>query len=148
MRRLIGVTILVAGVVLAVMVGQRMSTDAMTVVVGVVFGVAASIPTSLLVVAATRSRREEGYRLSRDELRSPQPAPPQVYVVNPGKQPGQSNVPWLPGAMQGQWPGVPGTTGGNSLYAAGQPPRRFKVVGEDERWLEEPSYNVIDMINE
>ena len=129
MRRLIGVTILVAGVVLAVMVGQRMSTDAMTVVVGVVFGVAASIPTSLLVVAATRSRREEGYRLSRDELRSPQPAPPQIYVVNPGKQPGQSNVPWL------------GGSGNDDLYKSSQPPRRFKLVGEDERWLEDDEQN-------
>ncbi|MEZ4767477.1 MAG: hypothetical protein R2844_03520 [Caldilineales bacterium] len=137
MRRLIGVTILVAGVVLAVMIGQRMSTDAMAVAVGVVFGVAASIPTSLLVVAATRSRREEGYRLRRDELRPP-PPPPQIYVVNPGGQSGQGSVPWLANGMQGQWPGVPGSDG---LYAAGQPPRRFKVVGEDERWLEEDEQN-------
>ena len=144
MRRLIGVTILVAGVVLAVMVGQRMSSDAMAVAIGVVFGVAASIPTSLLVVAATRSRREEGYRPPRDELRPPPPAP-QIYVVNPGTQPGQGNLPWLASGMQGQWPGVPGS---NGLYAAGQPARRFKVVGEDERWLEEQSFNVIDMINE
>ena len=144
MRRLIGVTILVAGVVLAVTVGQRMSTDAMAVAIGVVFGVAASIPTSLLVVAATRSRREEGYRPPRDELRSSAPAP-QMYVVNPGTQPGQGNLPWLANGMQGQWPGVPGS---NGLYAAGQPARRFKVVGEDERWLEEQSLNVIDMINE
>ena len=144
MRRLIGVTILVAGVVLAVTVGQRMSTDAMAVAIGVVFGVAASIPTSLLVVAATRSRREEGYRPPRDELRPPPPAP-QIYVVNPGTQSGQGNLPWLASGMQGQWPGVPGS---NGLYAAGQPARRFKVVGEDERWLEEQSFNVIDMINE
>ena len=122
MRRLIGVTILVAGVVLAVMVGQRMSTDAMAVAIGVVFGVAASIPTSLLVVAATRSRREEGYRPPRDELRSPPTAPPQIYVVNPGTQPGQVAAPWL---------GTP------DLYASSQPARRFKLVGEDERWLED-----------
>ncbi len=121
MRRLIGVTILVAGVVLAVTVGQRMSTDAMAVAIGVVFGVAASIPTSLLVVAATRSRREEGYRPPRDELRSPPPAP-QIYVVNPGTQPGQGNLPWL---------------GAPDLYAGSQPARRFKLVGEDERWLED-----------
>ena len=145
MKRLIGLTILVAGVVLAVMIGQRMSSDAMAVAIGVVFGVAASIPTSLLVVAATRSRREEGYRPPRDELRSPPPAAPQIYVVQPGTQPGQGNLPWLANGMQGQWPGVPGSGG---LYAAGQPPRRFKLVGEDERWLEEPSFNVIDMINE
>ncbi|MCB9131070.1 MAG: hypothetical protein H6647_09025 [Anaerolineales bacterium] len=59
MRRVIGLTVLVAAVALAVVIGQRMSTDAMAVAVGVVFGVAASIPTSLLVVAATRGRRDE-----------------------------------------------------------------------------------------
>ena len=137
MRRLIGLTVLVAAVAMAVVIGQRMSTDAMAVAVGVVFGVAASIPTSLLVVAATRSRREEGYRPRRDELRPPPPAP-QIYVVNPGTQPGQANVPWLASGMQGQWPDVPGS---NGLYAAGQPPRRFKVVGEDDRWLDEDEQN-------
>ena len=66
MRRVIGLTVLVAAVALAVVIGQRMSTDAMAVAVGVVFGVAASIPTSLLVVAATRGRRDEGYHLRRE----------------------------------------------------------------------------------
>ena len=144
MRRLIGLTVLVAAVALAVVIGQRMSTDAMAVAVGVVFGVAASIPTSLLVVAATRGRRDEGYRVRREELRPPPPAP-QIYVVNPGTQPVQGAMPWLNGAMQGQWPGVPGSGG---QYAAGQPSRRFKLVGEDERWLEEPATNVIDMMSD
>ena len=144
MRRVIGLTVLVAAVALAVVIGQRMSTDAMAVAVGVVFGVAASIPTSLLVVAATRGRRDESYHLRREELRPPPPAP-QIYVVNPGSQPGQGAVPWLAGGMQGQWPGVPGS---NGLYAAGQQPRRFKVVGEDDRWLEDPATGVIDMISE
>ncbi|MCO5244661.1 MAG: hypothetical protein M9927_12695 [Anaerolineae bacterium] len=67
-----------AAVAPAVVIGQRMSTDAMAVAVGVVLGVAASIPTSLLVVAATRGRRDESYHLRRDELRPPPPAP-QIY---------------------------------------------------------------------
>lgn len=81
MSKVIGIAVIVGAVVLAMVVGQRMSTDAMAVVVGVVFGVAASIPTSLLVVAATRSRRDEG--APRDELR----APPQVIVVQPQQLP-------------------------------------------------------------
>lgn len=83
MGKLIGIAVIAGAVALAMVVGQRMSTDAMAVVVGVVFGVAASIPTSLLVVAATRSRRDEGYRAPRDELR----APPQVIVVQPQQLP-------------------------------------------------------------
>ena len=92
MSKLLGLTFLVAGVALAVVVGQRMSTDAMAVVVGVVFGVAASIPTSLLVVAATRGRREEGYRPGRDELR-----PPQVIVM---QQPVQPPAPQIQAPLQ------------------------------------------------
>ena len=43
------------GVTLAVIVGQRLSAEAMAVIIGVVAGVAASIPTSLIVVwIATR----------------------------------------------------------------------------------------------
>lgn len=91
MGRVIGLAILLAAVALAFVVGQRMSSDAMAVVVGVVFGVAASIPTSLLVVAATRQRRDEGYR-RQDELR----APPQVIVVQP--QPMPPAPPMLPPA--------------------------------------------------
>ena len=85
MRRVIGVAIVAGCVTLAVMIGQRMSTDAMAVVIGVVFGVAASIPTSLLVVAATRGRREEprlparsaacGDRSPADLRRQPADAP-------------------------------------------------------------------------
>ena len=69
MRLMIGLAIVAGGVTLAVVIGQRMSTDAMAVVVGVVFGVAASIPTSLLIVAATRGRRDES-RYSSTAARS------------------------------------------------------------------------------
>jgi len=53
--------LLISGVfaaVLAVVVGKRMSAEAMAVVIGVVCGVAASIPTSLLVVWALGQRQE------------------------------------------------------------------------------------------
>jgi hypothetical protein len=57
-------------ITLAVIVGQRLSSEAMAVVVGVVAGVAASIPTSLIVVwFATRS-----VAVSRP---APEPPPPQ-----------------------------------------------------------------------
>ncbi len=91
MRLIIGLAIVAGGVTLAVVIGQRMSTDAMAVVIGVVFGVAASIPTSLLIVAATRGRRDES-RYSSAAARSmgPDPRPPavapQIYVVSPPMQ--------------------------------------------------------------
>lgn len=47
------------------------SSDALAVVMGIIFGVAASIPTSLLIVAATKQDRRETYR------RPTAPAPPE-----------------------------------------------------------------------
>lgn len=84
MRRFVGIFILFVGVALAVVVGQRMSTDAMAVAVGVVFGVAASIPTSLLVIAATRHQNRDNSQRYTDR-----PQQPTIYVVQPGQ------VPWV-----------------------------------------------------
>lgn len=128
MKRLLGLTMLVAGVTLAVIIGQRMSTDAMAVAIGVVFGVAASIPTSLLILAATRGRREEAPTYRRPDFPPPVQAPPQIYIVSPGSGAGQQ-APWLGGGMPAQLPPPGG-------YYASDTPRRFKVVGEDEHWLE------------
>jgi len=133
MSKAVGLAIVAAGVALAVVIGQRMSTDAMAVVVGVAVGVMASIPTSLLVMAAMR-RAQPGYtRPERDERPSvaPPPAQPQIYIVNPGAGPGQPAAPWLTGGVQAQLPppaGYPWTPETN---------RRYKVVGQDERWLDE-----------
>lgn len=102
MKRLIGVIILCVAVALAVTVGQRMSTDAMAVAIGVVFGVAASIPTSLLVVAATRGNNRSRDHTERErypELRPPQQ--PTIIYVN--GQPPQS----LPVEPDRRWHGGP-----------------------------------------
>jgi len=137
MKKLLALSIIAAGVTLAIVVGQRMSTDAMAVVVGVVFGVAASIPTSLLIVAATRGRRDES-RYSSTATRSigPDPRPPavapQIYVISPPMQhPSQAAAPWqIPGGMLPQLPPPQ-----NGTFSADSS-RRFKVVGEDEHWLD------------
>ena len=128
MRLIIGLAIVAGGVTLAVVIGQRLSTDAMAVVIGVVFGVAASIPTSLLIVAATRGRREPSH------LSGPDPRPPavdsrpQIYVVTPPTYAGGGQAaPWLQSSMQ---PPLP-----PAGYGQAESPRRFRVVGEDEYWM-------------
>lgn len=87
MRKLTAFIILTGAVVLAVTIGQRMSTDAMAVAVGVVFGVAASIPTSLLVVFATRAanqpRDNSRYQDPPRVVIIQQPAPPQISAPAP-----------------------------------------------------------------
>ena len=83
MKWLIPAACLVFVVTLAVVIGQRMSTDAMAVVIGVIFGVAASIPTSLLIIAA--SRRSIVDRAMADRSNYERYMPP-VIVLSPGTQ--------------------------------------------------------------
>ena len=114
---------------LAIIIGQRMSTDAMAVMVGVVFGVAASIPTSLLIALAARGSRRPEPPYRRDDYQ-PSPPAPQIYVVSPGQL-----APGLPGPAQ---PALPQPPGG---YYMAEPTRRYKVVGEAEYWLDEADNN-------
>lgn len=116
MSKLIGLAIGVGVVTLAIIIGNRMSAEAMSVVIGVVFGVAASIPTSLLIVAATRQSRHDPYRsLGPDP--QPRSQQPNIYIVNPGAQPAQPARPQLPEPYS---------------YAMPQLERRFTVVGDED----------------
>jgi hypothetical protein len=115
----------VFAVALAVVIGNRMSADAMAVVVGVACGIGASVPTCLLLVWALVRRAQgvaagaEGHGRSGAGVNYPP-----VVVVNPGY------------GAQGYGPALgmispPGQlTGANGPLASG--PRTFKVVGDEE----------------
>ena len=105
-----GLVILAFAVTLAVIVGNRLSDEAMAVLAGAVCGVGAAIPTSLLVVAVSRQRNEENKR--RVQPPAPQGIYPPVVVVAPPGVQQQPNV----------WNGLP-----PSLTAPMQ--RTFTVVG-------------------
>jgi hypothetical protein len=119
--RVIGIVLLVIfTVTLAVMVGNRMSVETLAVLIGLVCGVAASIPTGLLVMAVTRRPDSSPERRqSRNEQRFAHPSPqeyPPVIIVNPaGAGPTMSR--WLP-------PTLPTLTSGEG--------RRFRVIGQEE----------------
>ena len=128
MKRVIVPAMLGFGVTLALVIGQRMTTDAMAVVLGVAVGVAASVPTSILLVALVRrAQRETGGRLE------PAAAAQAAYALPPQQQP---NIIVLnPGDMLGQ-------RNGQSAYLP-QPPvellqdaglRRLRVVGDEDEW--------------
>lgn len=112
---------LVFAVALAVVVGKRMSTEAMAVVVGVVCGVMASVPTSLLLLLATAGREHRpGTDLSHANHGKQYPP---VVVIQGGGQQALS-----PGSQSGYWP---------STQAGPAARREFHVVGGDdllERW--------------
>ncbi|HDD23938.1 MAG TPA: hypothetical protein ENF52_00675 [Chloroflexi bacterium] len=113
-------------VTLAIVVGNRLSDEALAVLAGAVCGVGAAIPTSLLIVVVSRRRDNpsEGSRrrTSATALTAAHPAYPPVVVVAPpsGSPYGRS------------WSGNDWRTLASSPMAAwpdGSMERRFTIVG-------------------
>jgi hypothetical protein len=129
MRQLITLLALAFVVTLGVVVGTRMSSDAIAVLVGVIAGVAASIPCALLLMAVTR-RQEPEQETSYDGARYDDPRyrqVPPVIVVTPGAAP-QQQLPY------GSSYGYAGPYAGEPLGAGihmGQR-RQFRVMGYDQ----------------
>ena len=121
MKRAVLIVGAVFAVALAVVIGGRLSADAMGVVVGVVCGVLASVPTSLVLIWALvrRTQGSGAEMVARPGMGSNQYPP--VVVVNPGPGYGVSGY------------GPPVTP--QSLPAPGGP-RSFKVVGDEETMLD------------
>jgi hypothetical protein len=112
----------VFAVALAVVIGERMSADAMGVVVGVVCGVLASVPSSLVLIWALVRRTQGREAEAAARLGQGSSPYPPVVVVNPGPGYGMSGY------------GLP-PMGSHSLAAPGGP-RSFKVVGDEETVLD------------
>lgn len=140
MKRLFFLILLAFVGVAAWRISERLSADAIGMALGVLFGVMAGIPVALLVLASSRRRdswQEDGHPNSRRGSHSlpqgyPMPVqqPPVIVLAGPG----------YPQQMQGS--GGP-TTMNRMLpaphdMAQSMPQeRRFKVVGEQEEWIEE-----------
>lgn len=126
-RRIVAILGLAFVVVLAAVVGIKMSAEAMAVVIGVICGVAAAIPTSLLLlVVITRQERQRMEQMEAMGRRAGQEGYPPVVVIQGGTQ---QALP--PGAQAGFWPSpAPGPMAH----------RDFHVVGEDDLFIEGNSY--------
>jgi hypothetical protein len=112
---------LVFVIALAVVVGKQMSAEAMAVVVGVVCGVAAGIPTSLLLLIVL-SRRER-QRFEDPSRQQRQQGYPPVVVIQGGAP---QALP--PGQQAGYWPAPhPGTSTS----------RQFNIVGGENLLIDE-----------
>ena len=123
MKKAIVPLMLAFGVTLAVIVGQRMSTDAMAVVIGVAVGVAASVPTSLLLVALLRRERAGSWRAEppAQPPAYPQLQSPNLIVLNPADLLGQrKEPPYVPPLPEG--------------YVQEGGLRRLRIVGDDDEW--------------
>lgn len=126
-RKWFGVGVTLFLITLAVVIGLRLDTEAMAVVIGVIFGVAASIPTSLIIVAIMWRREQRAAYGRNGPLRraGKEALPPSVVIVSPG-----SVGPASPYRQPAYLP--------QSDWQGGQPPRQFRVVGEpDEASLDD-----------
>jgi hypothetical protein len=107
-----GIAALAFTVTLAIVVGNRLSDEALSVLVGAVCGVGAAIPTSLIIVAVTR-RQDKQERRNYQSPHSAASYPPVIVVAPPGGQNGE------------YWRALP-----SSFNSSGVPSqRRFTVVG-------------------
>ena len=120
--------IILAGIVfavaLAVIVGNRLSDEAMAVVVGAVCGISASVPVSVaLVIAASRNwGRDQGTGPREVEYdygtHRYAPQQPQILVVSPPPQ-----APY--GYPPSQYYPAP------QMEDAASSPRQFKIIGDE-----------------
>ncbi len=118
MRKLLVLPVIAFGVALAVVVENRLSSEAMAVVVGAICGISASIPISIALIIASS---QNWGRAQPPQGGTPQPPQVHVIVVQP-----------------------PAQTLGPAQFAAGQTrllppgasdpnaPRNFKMIGEEQ----------------
>ena len=137
----------VFSVTLALIVGQRLSAEGMAVVIGVIAGVAASIPTSLIVVWFMGHNAGPRTIIEAAPARQPEPAEPRVVVMpalQPQVQPAYANMAgYGPQSYAGFAPASAGyAPAGNQAYAPAPalPARRFTVIGGSDSMVEEPAY--------
>ena len=131
MRRFLYFCLLCFTVTLALVIGWRLSDQAMAVIVGVVAGVAASVPTSLLVVwLALRYRAEvqPAANFSAPAAEAVPAAPPQIIFVQSGPgpaapPPAQRSLTMLPAYAS------PQPTALNGLPLG---PRQFTILGGED----------------
>lgn len=115
------------GITLAIIIGQRLSSEAMAVLLGVVTGIVSSVPTSLLIVwIATRNIAERIEEVAHSVMppAAPTPTPkeepmPRMVLVQP------STVPIVNAyAPQQGW--------AQAAASPMSPPRRFTVIGGND----------------
>lgn len=132
MKRVIVVAVLIFLGVALWRIGESLSSDAIGMALGVVFGVLAGLPVALLTMAASRRRTEYESEFSAHRGGGAYPyyppQPPVIVVTGSQQLPGGQNpVGYLPAGQtpaNGAWPGQRGD-------------RVFTVVGEKEGFVEE-----------
>jgi hypothetical protein len=111
--------------------GQKLSADALSMAIGIFFGVIASVPAAILVLAASR-RGERQPQPDRRQGMPPTGYQTPVIVVTPPMA-GYGPMPGQPGgqmAPQGYLPA-------SQQVVEPAPQRKFRMVGEEDEWVED-----------
>lgn len=113
MRRFLFVVGVTFAVAMAVVIGLRLSPDAMAVIIGIICGVLASIPTSIILVWVLRQRDRQTEEMNHGQGRYGNYPP--VVVVN------------------GQGTNGYGSSSPPPVLTPSSPPgtRDFKVIGQE-----------------
>lgn len=126
MNRLVALAVLAFSIALAFLIGQRLSDQAMAVIVGSVIGVAASLPMTAIVLWLTLRQREivrQSSSYSRSDA-PPRDETPRMIIVQPQPYAAPQYAPQPP--MGYLNPPAPG------LASYPRPARDFKIVGQEE----------------
>ena len=143
MKQLIAVAGLVAMGAGAWFVANRLSSDAIGMMIGLLFGILAGVPPALLVLVASRRRRSEEEDAPRGRGGYPAlPQPPVIVVTGGAPQQLGANGRYPGGYGAGYGAGYevidyPGTQGRAALPGPAQGGRPFRLVGEQDGWVED-----------
>jgi hypothetical protein len=133
-------------ITIAIIIGQRMSTEAMAVLMGVIAGVAASIPTSLLVAWIAMQTIKPTPAPAHPAPRAEPVArnePPQIVVL---QQPAQSLGYNPQGISQAQAHAQQGWNMNPYSQAQAPLPRKFTVIGGNAEAEDLPQLQPLEMV--
>ena len=128
MNRIVALSLLAFSITLALLIGQRLSDQAMAVIVGSVIGVAASMPMTAVVLWLT-VRSRDGARYAAPFARSesaPRDEAPRIMLIQP--QPYVApHYPQYQQPAQGAYLNPP-----SPMAHYPRPAREFKIVGQED----------------
>jgi len=107
-------------VAIAAAVAKQLSSEAMAVIVGIVCGIGASIPTSLVMLYLLSRQEQAEEREEQQRQTAAPPSAPTVMIVNPAG--GMMGQPFFPQQGMGQYyppMSIPMNANGRQYYLLG-----------------------------
>lgn len=126
MKRFLGIALLIFVAAAGWRIGELLSTDALGMALGVIFGMMAGIPAALIALSASRMQHPQPAREGQERynmLPASQAMPPYPpVIIMAGSPQAQGMVSQQP---QGHFLPMPRSE------------RRYKILGEEDGWVNE-----------